>query len=139
MATADVATGSQGVMVETARAEDVATIIVRGDLDDAAIREVAEAVAESVSHGRANVVLDLANVALMDVTGLEFIVRAQRRVAKAGGTLTVSRPTPEIHRLLAVCGIVDLRLSSRPAPSSRAPGRQSLAAAADAESRMYGT
>jgi anti-anti-sigma factor len=139
MATADVATGSQGVMVESARAEEVATIIVRGDLDDAAIREVAEAVAESVSHGRANVVLDLGNVAAMDVTGLEFIVRAQRRVAKAGGALTVSRPTPEVHRLLAVCGIVDLHLSSRPARSSRAPGRQSLAAAADAESRMYGT
>jgi anti-anti-sigma factor len=139
MATADVATGPRGVMVETALADEVATITVRGDLDEAVISEVARAIADSVSRARANVVLDLGDVAFLDATGLEFIVRARRRVAEGGGNLTVSRPAPEIQRLLAVCAIVDLDLSSRPTSPSRAPGRQSLALAADAESRMYGT
>jgi anti-sigma B factor antagonist len=138
MATADVANGPRSLMVETALADEVATIIVRGDLDDAAIPEVARAIVESVSRARANVVLDLGDVAFVDATGLEFIVRARRRVAKGGGTLTVSRPTVGVHRLLAVCGIVDLDLSSRPVSPARAPGRQSPAVAADAESRMYG-
>lgn len=125
-------------MVETALADEVATIIVRGDLDDATIPDVARAIADSVSRARANVVLDLGDIASIDSTGLEFIVRACRHVARRGGTLTISNPTAEIHRLLAVCGVVDLDLSSRRASPGRAPGRQALALAADAESRMYG-
>ena len=138
MATTDVATGSQRLTVETALADEVATITVRGELDDAVILEVARAIADTVSRARADVVLDLGDVAFMDAAGLEFLVRARRRVARGGGTLTVSRPAPAIQRLLAVCGIVDLDLSARPASRSRAPGREALAVAADAESRMYG-
>jgi anti-sigma B factor antagonist len=138
MATVDVASGP-GVMVETAPADEMVTIAVRGDLDDAAISEVARAIVDSVSLSRADVVLDLGDVAFIDAAGLEFLMRARRHVAKRGGTLTLSRPTPEVHRLLAICGIVDLGLPSpRPSPS-HAPGRQALALAADAESRMYGT
>jgi anti-anti-sigma factor len=139
MATLDVAHGPPGVMVETAPADELVTITVRGDLDDAAISEVARAIVDSVSRARADVVLDLGDLASIDAAGLEFLVRVRRRVARGGGTLTVSRPTPEVHRLLAICGIVDLDLSSPRPSSSHAPGRQALALAADAESRMYGT
>jgi anti-sigma B factor antagonist len=139
MATVDVAGGSPGVMVETAPADEMVTIAVRGDLDYAAISEVARAIVDSVSRARADVVLDLGDVAFIDATGLEFLVRARRHVAKRGGTLTLSRPTPEVHRLLAICGIVDRDLSSLRPSSSHAPGRQALALVADAESRMYGT
>ena len=138
MATTDVVTGPQGLMVETALAADAATITVRGDLGDAAILEVARAIADSVSRGRADLVLDLGDVAFLDAAGLEFIVRARRRVARGGGTLGVSRPAPGVRRLLAVCGIVELDLSSRPLSPARAPGREALALAADAETRMYG-
>ena len=125
-------------MVETGLADAVATIRVRGDLDDAAIEEVARAIADAVSGARMKMVLDLGDVAFIDAAGLEFIIRAGRHVAKRGGTLRVSNPTPQIHRLLAVCGIVDLDLSSRPAFPRLAAGRQGLVLAADAESRMYG-
>jgi anti-anti-sigma factor len=134
MATTDVATGPRGPMVVTALAHEVATITIRGDLDDAAMLEVARAIAESVSRARINVVLDLGDVAFLDAASLEFIVRARQRVARGGGTLTVNRPTPAIHRLLAVCGIVDLDLAS----PSHAPGRRTMPLAAEAESRMYG-
>ena len=140
MATVEIASGSSGVMVETAPADEMVTIAVRGALDDAAIAEVARAIVDSVSCARADVVLDLGAVAFIDAAGLEFLVRARRRVARGGGTLTVSRPTPAVQRLLAICGIVDLDLSlPRPSSSRAAPGRQALALAADAESRMYGT
>ena len=139
MATLDVANGPPGVMVETAPADEMVTIAVRGDLDDAAISEVARAIVDSVSLARADVTLDLGDLAFIDSTGLEFLMHARRHVAKRGGTLTLSRPTPEVHRLLAICGIVDLDLSSPRPSSSYAPGRQALALAADAESRMYGT
>jgi anti-anti-sigma factor len=143
MTTADVATGPRGAMVGTTPAEAAATIIVRGDLDGAAIPEVAEAIAHAVSHRCAHVVLDLGQVAFVDAVGLEFLVRARRRLVKDGGTLTVSRPTAQVERLLAVCGIVDLRLSSRGVPPGRAPAWQSPRALAglarDAESREYAT
>jgi anti-sigma B factor antagonist len=125
-------------MVETAVADEVATISVRGDLDDAAIEEVARAIADAVKDARMEMVLDLGDVAFIDSAGLEFIIRAGRHVAKRGGTLRVSNPTAQIRRLLAVCGILDLDLSARPVfPRPTAP-RQALALAADAESRMYG-
>jgi anti-sigma B factor antagonist len=139
MATLDVANGPPGVMVETAPADEMVTIAVRGDLDAAAISEVARAIVDSVSRARADVVLDLGTVAFIDAAGLEFLMRARRHVAKRGGTLTLGRPRPEVHRLLAICGIVDLDLSSPRPSSSHAPGRQALALAADAESMMYGT
>ena len=143
MATTDVATGPRGAIVETAPAEAAVTIIVRGDLDAAAIPEVAKAIAEAVSRVCAHVVLDLGEVACVDAAGLEFLVRARRRLAKGGGTLTVSRPAAQIERLLAVCGIVDLDLSSRGAPPGSAPAWRSLQALADrardAESRELAT
>ena len=127
-------------MVETAPADEMVTIAVRGDLDEAAISVVARAIVDAVSGARGDVVLDLGAVAFIDATALDFLVRARRHVAKRGGTLTLSRPTPEVHRMLAICGIVDLDLSSpRPSSSHAPPGRRSLALAADAESRMYGT
>ena len=128
MAVADVvATGPHGAIVEATLAEAVATIMVRGDLDGAAIPDVARAIADSLSRVRVNVVLDLGDIAFIDADGLEFIVRVRQRLAKGGGTLTVYRPTAEIQRLLAVCGIVDLAVSSRLASASRA----------DIESRRY--
>jgi anti-anti-sigma factor len=143
MATVDVATGPHVAIVERAPAEAVATIIVRGDLDGGAIPEVAQAIAQAVSQVSAHVVLDLADVAFVDVAGLEFLVRARRRLAQGGGTLTVSRPTTQVERLLAVCGIVGLRLSSRGVPPGRAPAWQSprrlAAVAREAESREYAT
>ncbi len=144
MATVDVATGLRGTMVETTLAEAAVTVAVRGDLDDAAIPEVAQAIADAVSGaGTHDVVLDLGDVAFIDATGLEFIVRCRRSLTRVGGTLSVSRPTEQVERLLAVCGIVDLKLSSRGAPPGRAPAWQSLhaveALAPDVESREYAT
>jgi len=126
-------------MVESTLDGTVATITIRGDLDDAATPEVAEAIAHAVSDGWRDLVLDMGAVVLMNVTGLEFIVRTRSRLAKQGGTLRVSRPTAEVHRLLAVCGIVALDLSSRPLSASRAADRQSLALAYETDSRGYGT
>jgi anti-anti-sigma factor len=130
-------------MVETTPAEAVATVIVRRDLDAAAIPEVAKAIAQAVSRVCAHVVLDLGDVAVVDAAGLEFLVRARRSLAKEGGSLTVSRPTAQVGRLLAVCGIVDLHLWSHGVPPGRAPAWQSLRAPAaparDAELREYAT
>jgi anti-anti-sigma factor len=144
MATVDVATGLRGTMVEATLAEAAVTVTVRGDLDALAIPEVAQAIAEAVSGARTrDVVLDVGDVTVMDAAGLEFIIRARRRLTKEGGTLTVSRPTAQIERLLAVCGIVDLDLSTRGAPPGRAPAWRSLhalaALARDAEPREYAT
>ena len=143
MATAELATGPRGAIVETTLVEAVATVIVRGDLGAAAIPDVAQAIAQAVSQVCAHVVLDLGDVAFVDAAGLEFLVRARRRLAKGGATLTVSRPTAQVERLLAVCGIVDLRLSSRGVPPGRAPTWQSprtpAALARDAEPREYTT
>lgn len=139
MATVDLATGPREATVETTMAQAVATIAVRGDLDAAAIAEVAEAIARAVSRGHGDVVLDLGDVAFMDVTGLEFIIRSRRRLARDGGTLRVTRPRTEIQRLLAVCGIVDLDLSSPPIAVSRAIDRQALALACETDARGYGT
>jgi anti-anti-sigma factor len=130
-------------MVEITPADAVATVIVRGDLDAAAIPEVAQAIAQAVSRVCAHVVLDLGDVAVVDAAGLEFLVRARRRLAKEGGSLTVSRPAAQVERLLAVCGIVDFHLSSHGVPPGRAPAWQSLRAPAaparDAELREYAT
>ena len=71
-----------GAMVEATPAEAVATVIVRGDLDGAAIPEVAQAIADRLARVARDVVLDLGDVAFIDATGLEFLVRCPAQSAQ---------------------------------------------------------
>ena len=66
------------------------------------------------------VVLDLAGLEFLDVTGLGALLETRRKLAAAGATLTLRRPRPMVVRMLA---LLDLETSTAhralEAPSTR--------------------
>jgi anti-sigma B factor antagonist len=51
------------------------------------------------------VVLDLSGLTFIDSSGIGAIHAARRLTIKNGGTLVVSRPSPQVHRVLEITGL----------------------------------
>jgi anti-sigma B factor antagonist len=51
------------------------------------------------------VVLDLSGLTFMDSSGIGAIHAARRLTIKNGGTLVVSRPSAQVHRVLEITGL----------------------------------
>ena len=57
------------------------------------------------SHHPREIVLDLAELSFMDVTGLRTILDAARRARRDGGSVVIANPMPHIVRLLELTAI----------------------------------
>lgn len=77
-------------------------VVLRGRLDVAAAADVRLALAAAVDRGRAQLVLDLSGLEAVDATGLGVLVGAHRHAGRAGRTLVLRDPQPQIARLLLI-------------------------------------
>jgi anti-anti-sigma factor len=76
------------------------------------LRRELEAVEE---HRPREILLDLARLTFMDVTGLRTILDAARRARRHGGALVIANPMPHIIRLLELTAIDQtLEVKGRP-------------------------
>ena len=67
------------------------------------------------SHRPKEIVLDLAELSFMDVTGLRTILDAARRARKMGSSMVIANPLPHIIRLLELTAIDQtLEVQGRP-------------------------
>jgi anti-sigma B factor antagonist len=57
------------------------------------------------THNPKEIVLDLAELSFMDVTGLRTILDAARRARKVGSAVVIVNPLPHIIRLLELTAI----------------------------------
>jgi stage II sporulation protein AA (anti-sigma F factor antagonist) len=73
-----------------------------GELDLSSCQGLTE---ELVGSPRSLVVIDLSQLAFIDSSGLGAIHRARQRMIKDGGTLVLSRPQPNVHRVLQITGL----------------------------------
>lgn len=77
-------------------------VVLRGRLDVVAAADVRLALAAAVDLGSAQLVLDLSGLAAVDATGLGVLVGAHRRAGRAGRTLVLRDPQPQVARLLLI-------------------------------------
>ena len=77
-------------------------LVLSGRLDVAAAADVRLALAEAVDAGRGPLVLDVAELAAVDATGLGVLVGAHRRAGRAGRVLVLRDVGPSLARVLAV-------------------------------------
>jgi anti-anti-sigma factor len=89
--------------VEVARRGRRARVTVRGELDIATKPVLERALIEQARIG-GPVVLDLRELALIDATGLELLLRTNARVRRDGRELQLI-PGPSVRRLLDLCGV----------------------------------
>ena len=85
---------------------DGATTVLRlaGELDLATADLLRERVRALLGHGSSldKLVLDLAGLEFLDVTGLGALLETRRKLAATGATLTLRRPRPMVVRMLTL-------------------------------------
>jgi anti-sigma B factor antagonist len=89
------------------RDRGVTVISVAGELDLATAPELADLTNRLLAGGQARLVYDLSAVTFCDSTGLTVFVRAKNRVDALGGRLSLAAPSPIVHRVLEVSGLLE--------------------------------
>jgi anti-anti-sigma factor len=78
---------------------------VKGEVDVATSADLADRLARAMdgeAEGRVELVIDLARLSFIDVSGLNVLVLAARRARAGGGTLVLRSPSRHVRRLLDV-------------------------------------
>jgi anti-anti-sigma factor len=76
-----------------------------GELDLATAEQLKEQLKKQA--GSARVVVDLAGLEFLDVTGLNVLLEGHRTLASRGGRLVLRRPRPMVVRLLTLLDLSD--------------------------------
>lgn len=75
-------------------------LILRGSVDASTVAEVRQLLHDALEAGTGDLVVDLAEVQLLDATGLGMLVGTHRRAGRCGRRLVLRRVPPRIERLL---------------------------------------
>jgi anti-anti-sigma factor len=105
--------------VTVQRDDELATIMVTGELDLATVPQLSAAVAEHDDAGL--LVLDLSAVMFIDPAGVRVLIQADRSCARSGSRLAVLAGGGPVRRLLGLCKL-DGRLAlvtEHPSPAAQ--------------------
>ncbi len=94
--------------ISTEAKDSVTLISVRGELDLATAPELSDLTTRLLEQGDARLVYDLSGLTFCDSTGLTVFVRAKNRVDELGGRLSLAAPSPIVHRVLDVSGLLQV-------------------------------
>lgn len=97
----------ESVLVTVTRNGSETIIYARGEFDVATCSELADVIESELGSGTI-VVVDLSEVAYMDSSCLNVLIRARRHQAELGGSFAVQRPSHTAQRLLEVTGLQEL-------------------------------
>jgi anti-sigma B factor antagonist len=87
--------------VTVQRDDEVATVVVSGELDLATAQQLSAAVAEHDDAGL--LVLDLNAVTFIDSTGVRVLIQADRACVRSGSRLVVVAGDGQVRRVLKLC------------------------------------
>lgn len=87
--------------------EDPTVFVLTGDLDPHTSPYLQDLIDDQLGSEASAVVLDVSAVSFVDSAGLRVIADTHRRLADAGGTLVIRRPTAGLEKLLSVTGLSD--------------------------------
>lgn len=90
-------------------------VVLHGSLDVSTVADVRQALHAALDAGSGDLVVDLADVSLLDVTGLGMLVGTHRRAGRVGRRLVLRRVPARIERLLVATRLNRvLRVDSAP-------------------------
>jgi len=85
-----------------------ALVVVRGELDLATAPALDDALTDVIDRGARALVLNVADLAFMDASGLRVLIAALNRVGPDGGTLSLRAVSKPVLRLLELTGFTHL-------------------------------
>jgi anti-sigma B factor antagonist len=71
----------------------------------ATARQLGADVVDSLSRGDCRLIVDFADVRMIDSAGIGVLLSAQRRVHAAGGELVVANPSDHVRKVFALTGV----------------------------------
>lgn len=86
--------------------------VLKGELDVASTEHVEERLHAVLDAGAHDLIVDTTEVTFLDSSGLRALVHARNLVEEAGGSFLIDGMSPAVHRVLDLCGMLDL--GSRP-------------------------
>src|SRR5579863_8305546 len=89
-------------------AEDVCTLILRGEFDVEAAPGLKRSLWDAIDSGRVRVVLDFQDVTYVDSTCLSTMVLARRRARARGGSVSVVCQTKHVRRIFDITGLSEV-------------------------------
>jgi anti-sigma B factor antagonist len=108
--------------IDTSWAEDVALLVLSGELDVSSIERLGERFADLTAATQSDVFVDVSRLTYIDSIGLSFLVKAHRTLEARGNRLIVVFATSHLQHLFEICGLtwllVDDPSSSRNQPAS---------------------
>lgn len=91
-------------LVDVRRVDGEIVVAVSGELDVDTSPKLEQLLEDLIpGQGNMSVTLDLTDLGFIDSTGVRALLRAQRAVPE--GRLTLIRPTPQVRRVLDICGL----------------------------------
>ena len=97
--------------IELLRTDDMAVAMCAGDVDASCAGELETRLRAAFDEGVRDIVVNLRDVTFMDTSGLEALLRTAEHARWRYGHLFITRPTPQVRRLIRVTGSEDrLRL-----------------------------
>jgi anti-sigma B factor antagonist len=91
-------------LLTVARSED--GIAAVGEID----AHTAPTLATAIDAAAPTVRLDMSGVEFVDSSGLRVLIDAHQRLQESGGSLTIVAPSPAVHRLFEISGVLDYLL-----------------------------
>lgn len=82
-------------------------LVLEGEVDPHTTEQLDEAVDAALADAGGDLVLELSGVTFIDSAGLRSLIRAQRQVDEAGGSLVLRAPRPSTRRVLEITGLTD--------------------------------
>jgi anti-anti-sigma factor len=79
-----------------------------GELDIASGPGLWDVLADGISRGRDEIVLDLERVTFIDSSGLSVILRAHKTMEDRGGKVALRSLQPQTRKLLELAGLTDV-------------------------------
>lgn len=92
--------------IEVSQNGGVTLVVPRGDLDLSTAEHMKRTLSQLIDKGQAKLVLDLANVAYVDSSGLGALVGAMKQARAAGGNLRLCGIQADVRSILEMTRLI---------------------------------
>ncbi len=95
-------------MTSLDRDADTATVALRGEVDVLTVDQVRVALTDAIAEGPRSIVVDLADLAFIDSTGLGALVFGFQRARDAGIAFRLARASRGVRQVLVLSGLLEV-------------------------------
>ncbi len=94
------------LQIQSETVDDKTIMSLRGDVDLGGAPELRAILSPILESDNPRLLIDLSGVNFMDSTGVGIIVNAFNRVREKQGAIAFCTPTPRVHRVLQISGLL---------------------------------